>query len=85
MKHNLVSKASGMFGHTLLAHCSLRSTKLQSVKSPAEKGNLEAAVEPYRSDNAKLVKENNELHQQLIKVQEELEVSSKGKIRSYTN
>ena len=57
---------------------SLKTAKLQSVKSPGDKGNLDAAIEPYRSDNAKLVKENNELHQQLIKAKEDLEVSSKG-------
>ena len=65
--------------HSLLFwNFSLKTAKLQSVKSPGDKGNLDAAIEPYRSDNAKLVKENNELHQQLIKAKEDLEVSSKG-------
>ena len=61
------------------------AAKLQSVKSPGDKGNLDAAIEPYRSDNAKLVKENNELHQQLIKAKEDLEVSSKGNCHECTN
>ena len=33
----------------------------------------EQHVEPYRNDNARLVKENNELHQQIIRLKENLE------------
>ena len=42
--------------------------------------NFEAQIEPYKSDNAKLVKENNELHQQYIRTKEELDATSKGKL-----
>ncbi len=56
----------------------MKTAKLQVAKTPAEKGNLDAAIEPYRSDNAKLVKENNDLHQQLIRTKEELDHSTKG-------
>ena len=41
-------------------------------------GSFEAQVEPYKSDNAKLVKENNDLHQQMIRLKEELDITSKG-------
>lgn len=34
----------------------------------------------YRSDNAKLIKENNAIHQELIRVQEQLECANKGNI-----
>ncbi|XP_077983787.1 centrosomal protein of 135 kDa-like [Glandiceps talaboti] len=56
---------------------SLKNAKLQAGKSIEEKGNWEAAVEPYRSDNAKLVKENNEIHLQLIKTKEEADSAIK--------
>ena len=48
----------------------------------ADGTNFDAQIEPYKSDNAKLVKENNELHQQLIKTQEELDATSKGESQS---
>ncbi|XP_070554439.1 centrosomal protein of 135 kDa-like isoform X2 [Ptychodera flava] len=56
---------------------SLKTAKLQAGKTVVENGNLDSAMEPYRSDNAKLVKENNELHLQLIKAKEEAEISIK--------
>lgn len=37
----------------------------------------ERHVEPYRTDNARLVKENNELHQQLLKLKESSELRVK--------
>ncbi|XP_078369806.1 centrosomal protein of 135 kDa-like isoform X2 [Oculina patagonica] len=50
---------------------SLKNLKLQVGKQEKERTVYEDNVEPYRSDNAKLVKENNELHLQLIKLREE--------------
>ncbi|KAM7443892.1 hypothetical protein ABFA07_007461 [Porites harrisoni] len=50
---------------------SLKNLKLQVGRQEKEKTVYEDNVEPYRSDNAKLVKENNELHLQLIKLREE--------------
>lgn len=50
---------------------SLKNLKLQVGKQEKERTVFEDNVEPYRSDNAKLVKENNELHLQLIKLREE--------------
>jgi len=49
---------------------SLKNLKLQSSKHNRSKTSVEDNVEPYRSDNAKLVKENNELHLQLIRLRE---------------
>ena len=58
---------------------SLKKTKLQLNKAPSvEAGKLDGHVEAYKSDNAKLVKENNDLHQQLIKQKETADFTSKG-------
>jgi centrosomal protein CEP135 len=38
----------------------------------------DAQIDAYKSDNARLIRENNELHQQLIHSREELEFSIKG-------
>jgi len=40
------------------------------------------AIESYRSDNGKLVKENNELHQKLIRQKDEFELTIKGILSS---
>ncbi|XP_064608998.1 centrosomal protein of 135 kDa-like [Liolophura sinensis] len=50
---------------------SLKNAKLEISKKQEDHGSFETAVEPYKSDNAKLVKENNELHIQIIKQTEE--------------
>ncbi len=51
---------------------------VQGSKTAQEKSGVEAHIEPYKSDNAKLVKENNDLHQQLIRTKEDLDASVKG-------
>jgi len=38
----------------------------------------DAQFDAYKSDNARLIRENNELHQQLIHVQEDSEFTIKG-------
>ena len=53
---------------------SLKKTKLQLNKGKNDKVSIDAHIEPYKSDNAKLVKENNDLHHQIIKQREESEV-----------
>ncbi|XP_048589122.1 centrosomal protein of 135 kDa-like isoform X2 [Nematostella vectensis] len=63
---------------------SLKNLKLQHSKHEKTKTLYEDNVEPYRSDNAKLVKENNELHLQLIKLREDTDQSIrelKGTVR----
>ncbi|KAM9797567.1 centrosomal protein of 135 kDa isoform 1-T1 [Syngnathus typhle] len=51
---------------------SLRNAKL-SAKSEKESQNCDALLEPYRADNARLVRENNQLHQEVLKLKEEME------------
>ena len=67
-----------LFSDLLHTTESLKKAKLESSKVAKSGSGVPSSQEPYRSDNAKLVKENNELHQQLIKLQEDLETSSKG-------
>lgn len=49
----------------------------QATKTVTEKSSWEEQVEPYRSDNAKLTRENNDLHLQLIRLKEESEATAK--------
>ncbi|XP_049620051.1 centrosomal protein of 135 kDa [Syngnathus scovelli] len=48
---------------------SLRNAKLSEKASQ----NCDALLEPYRADNARLVRENNQLHQEVLKLKEEME------------
>ena len=57
---------------------SLKKSKLQPSVKPTENKQVEGFVEAYKSDNAKLLKENNDLHLQLIKLKEESDASVKG-------
>ena len=57
---------------------SLKNAKLELGKQTTESNDVESAIEPYKSDNAKLVKENNDLHQQLIKQKDESDAILKG-------
>ncbi|XP_060554870.1 centrosomal protein of 135 kDa-like isoform X5 [Ruditapes philippinarum] len=50
---------------------SLKNAKLEIGQQTTETKDFDSAIEPYKSDNAKLVKENNDLHKQLIKQKEE--------------
>uniref|UniRef100_UPI00398F6C8A centrosomal protein of 135 kDa n=1 Tax=Pristiophorus japonicus TaxID=55135 RepID=UPI00398F6C8A len=50
---------------------SLRNAKLSSGKTEKESKNLDSVLEPYRAENARLVQENNKLHQELLRVKEE--------------
>nr|XP_015200922.1 PREDICTED: centrosomal protein of 135 kDa [Lepisosteus oculatus] len=56
---------------------SLRNAKLSAGKTEKESKNLDALLEPYRTENARLVRENNELHLGLLKLQEEKDQQSK--------
>lgn len=58
---------------------SLKNAKLELGKQTTESNDVETAIEPYKSDNAKLVKENNDLHQQLIKQKDESDAICRGK------
>ncbi|CAM4693182.1 unnamed protein product [Leuciscus chuanchicus] len=50
---------------------SLRNTKLAAGKTEKESRNVDALLEPYKAENARVVRENNELHLGLLKLREE--------------
>ncbi|XP_040190641.1 centrosomal protein of 135 kDa isoform X2 [Rana temporaria] len=50
---------------------SLRNAKLSVSKNEKENKNFDSVVEPYKAENARLVRENNELHLELLKIKEE--------------
>ncbi|XP_077158127.1 centrosomal protein of 135 kDa isoform X4 [Paroedura picta] len=52
---------------------SLRSTKLSAGKIEKEFSNFDAILEPYREENARLTRENNELHLEILKLKEQSE------------
>ncbi|XP_046325816.2 centrosomal protein of 135 kDa-like isoform X2 [Haliotis rufescens] len=52
---------------------SLKTAKLELGKRQNETKEVDGAVEPYKMDNAKLVRENNEIHLQLIKQKEDMD------------
>ena len=58
---------------------SLKNAKLDLGKQTVENKDIDSAVEPYKSDNAKLIKENNDLHKQAIKSKEENDAFVRGK------
>lgn len=47
--------------------------------------NLELGVEPYKLDNARLVKECNDLHLKLLHQEEDSEKNKKGEIKFITS
>ncbi|KAF7248355.1 hypothetical protein EYD10_05957 [Varanus komodoensis] len=52
---------------------SLRSAKLSAGKIEKEYSNFDVVLEPYREENARLTRENNELHLEVLKLKEQLE------------
>uniref|UniRef100_A0A8C5LVC5 Centrosomal protein of 135 kDa n=1 Tax=Leptobrachium leishanense TaxID=445787 RepID=A0A8C5LVC5_9ANUR len=50
---------------------SLRNIKLTAGKTEQERKNFDSVVEPYKTENARLVRENNELHLELLKLKED--------------
>ena len=63
-----------LFSDLLHTTESLKGAKQQLGKHKEQKVVWEQHVEPYKTDNARLVKENNELHQQLIHKKESSEL-----------
>uniref|UniRef100_A0A673VYB3 Centrosomal protein 135 n=1 Tax=Salmo trutta TaxID=8032 RepID=A0A673VYB3_SALTR len=59
---------------------SLRNAKLNAGKTEKESRNLDALLEPYKTENARLVRENNELHVGLLKLREE---KDRVKLKAY--
>ncbi|XP_066241646.1 centrosomal protein of 135 kDa isoform X1 [Saccopteryx leptura] len=50
---------------------SLRKSKLSTVKAEKESANFDFVLEPYKLENTKLCKENNELYLELMKLREQ--------------
>ncbi|NWS12848.1 CP135 protein, partial [Pachyramphus minor] len=50
---------------------SLRSAKLSAGKTEKECNNYDTILEPYKTENAKLTRENNELHLEILKLKEQ--------------
>ncbi|XP_048062370.1 centrosomal protein of 135 kDa isoform X2 [Megalobrama amblycephala] len=50
---------------------SLRNAKIAAGKTEKESRNVDALLEPYKAENARIVRENNELHLGLLKLREE--------------
>ncbi|XP_029801495.1 centrosomal protein of 135 kDa isoform X2 [Suricata suricatta] len=50
---------------------SLRKSKLSAVKAEKESANFDFVLEPYKLENARLTKENNELYLELMKLREQ--------------
>ncbi|XP_023614069.1 centrosomal protein of 135 kDa isoform X4 [Myotis lucifugus] len=57
---------------------SLRKSKLSAVKAEKESANFDFALEPYKLENAKLSRENNELYLELMKLREQSAQHIKG-------
>lgn len=60
---------------------SLRSAKLSAGKTEKECSNYDAILEPYKTENAKLTRENNELHLEILKLKEQSDRHVKGNIK----
>uniref|UniRef100_G3PMR8 Centrosomal protein 135 n=1 Tax=Gasterosteus aculeatus TaxID=69293 RepID=G3PMR8_GASAC len=62
-----------LFSYSDLIHTteSLRNTKLSAGKTEEETRTFDALLEPYRAENARVVRENNQLHLELLKLKEE--------------
>lgn len=50
---------------------SLRKSKLSAAKAEKESANFDFVLEPYKFENAKLLRENNELYLELMKLREQ--------------
>uniref|UniRef100_A0A8D2Q958 Centrosomal protein of 135 kDa n=1 Tax=Varanus komodoensis TaxID=61221 RepID=A0A8D2Q958_VARKO len=61
---------------------SLRSAKLSAGKIEKEYSNFDVVLEPYREENARLTRENNELHLEVLKLKEQLEQRVKGNMKN---
>ncbi|XP_068961371.1 centrosomal protein of 135 kDa isoform X1 [Petaurus breviceps papuanus] len=56
---------------------SLRKAKLFAGKAEKESANFDYVLEPYKKENARLTRENNELHLDLLRTKEQSEISIK--------
>jgi len=58
---------------------SLRNAKLSAGKTENEGRSCDALLEPYKTETARLVKENNELHLALLTLKEDKDRVCRGK------
>lgn len=58
---------------------SLRNAKLSAGKTEKESRDVDALLEPHRAENARVVRENNELHLELLKLREDTDRVTRGK------
>ena len=72
--------AEKLFADLIHTTESLKNAKLELSKQTTDSTEVCSAVEPYKSDNARLVRENNELHMEIIKMKEQNETTVRGKI-----
>lgn len=59
---------------------SLRKSKLSALKAEKESANFDFILEPYKLENARLIRENNELYLELMKQREQSDQHIKGEI-----
>lgn len=59
---------------------SLRHAKLSAGNTEKESKSLDAFLEPYKAENGRLVRENNELHLEVLKLTEEKERVTRGDV-----
>lgn len=59
---------------------SLRKSKLSALKAEKESANFDFILEPYKIENARLIRENNELYLELMKQREQSDQHIKGEI-----
>lgn len=57
---------------------SLRNAKSSAGKTEEESRSVDALLEPYRAENARVVRENNKLHLDLLKLREEKDRVTRG-------
>lgn len=58
---------------------SLRNAKLSAGKTEKESRNTDVLLEPHRMENARVVRENNQLHLELLKLREDKDRVIRGK------
>lgn len=60
---------------------SLRKAKFSSGKTEKECSNYDTILEPYKTENARLTRENNDLHLEILKLKEKSDRHVKGNIQ----
>lgn len=60
---------------------SLRRAKLSSGKTEKDCSNYDTILEPYKTENTRLTRENNDLHLEILKLKEQSDRHVKGNIQ----